>query len=77
MHPIENTSQEKMYTISLIFGDQKFDVKDAVLNATDTSDRLKYLCSCNTHIIELENGNVLALPKDTHIEYYFVATLNK
>jgi len=75
MHPTGNTEPEKMYTISIVFKGSSLNIKDAELNAEDARIRLEYLCSKPNHFIELEDGNVLAIPKNTHIDYYFVATL--
>jgi len=68
-------TKETEYSTSIIFQNQKFNLKDPVMDKRNTRERLKTLTMMESPIVELENGNILLVPSNATTEYYFAATL--
>jgi len=68
-------TKETEYSTSIIFQNQKFNLKDPIMDKRNTRERLKTLTMMESPIVELENGNILLVPSNATTEYYFAATL--
>jgi len=63
----------KMFNTLLIFKNKAYDLKNPTMNREDSIDRINAIMGggCNDVVVELENGNVVAFPKNSEPDIYF------